>query len=96
MADSDWTVFFYLSPAALKILKPACRARVAGHPPITSRRQGYGTYLRPVRQAGTLKLLGKKPSAECLKPSVDRVVVIYVSQGISGNPVYLTRFIAEP
>ena len=61
MADSDWTVFFYLSPAALKILKPACRARVAGHPPITSRRQGYGTYLRPVRQAGTLKLLAKKP-----------------------------------
>lgn len=96
MPDSDWTVFFYLSSAAFKILKPACRARVAGHPPITSRRQGDGTYLRAVRQTGTLKLLGKEPSAECLKPSVDRIVVIYISQGISCDPVYLTWFIAKP
>ena len=47
---------------------------IARHPPVTSRRKGYGADLRSVRYAGTLELLAEEAFEEDFQPMLQHIV----------------------
>ena len=80
---------------ALQIGDPNRRTGVAWHPPVSSRREGDGSYFRSVRQTGTLKLLGEKSPVKLLQPLQNCFIVITSSKRFLRDPVDLGWLVPE-
>ena len=61
---------------SLRFFQPDRCTGITRHSQIPSWRQRNRTHLRSVRKTGSLKLLREKPSAECLKPLLNRCSII--------------------
>ena len=72
------------------ILPDPCTC-ITWHSEISSWRKCHTTYLRAIRQTGTLELLGKKSPIEGFQPFQDRLFIINPLKGQAGKPVDLIR-----
>ena len=78
-------------PEVLRILSTQCSTGITRHTPVSSRTQRYGTYLRPIGQAGTLELLRKETAIEVGEPFLDSRAVVHPTESNLGQIENLCR-----
>ena len=80
---------------SLRFFQPDRCTGITRHSQIPSWRQRNRTHLRSVRKTGSLKLLREKPSAECLKPLLNRCSIILAIECLKRQPVNFLRSISK-
>ena len=84
-------IYRHLCLKLFAFFQPQCSTGITRHTPVSSRTQRYGTYLRPIGQAGTLELLRKETAIEVGEPFLDSRAVVHPTESNLGQIENLCR-----